>query len=230
MNEITKMIGYHGTDKSNEDSILKNGFEESKPQKGHWLGRGVYFYENIYYAIEWGIVCFNIAKDKFKDYIKKSSVIKAVIDYDKLEVLDLNDPIGYIYYNEIMQYIKENFPKRIAEIEQDGDIQIIRLLEEIEEETGELYISMFDVVVANYLKDIYKKGTEKIKGNFLPCIQKQICVKNNKAIKQIEKVDLTDSCIEEYYNIIKTNRRRMDNEKQYKIIKTTARKNKKYSK
>ena len=151
-----ELIGYHGTNKENEEYILKKGFNQSPPGKGHWLGKGIYFFDNIYYAIEWGIIKLN-NKYKYEEYIKKWSILKVTLDIDNYEVLDLNDPIGYETYKRILKNIEERFPDRINDMKNDGDIEIIRLLEEIEEETGEKYISMFDILIADYSKNIYKK-------------------------------------------------------------------------
>lgn len=229
MNEETLIKCYHGTSKENEIKILKEGFKESKPNQGHWLGKGVYFYENIYYAIEWGIIYFLNNSATYDEYTEKCTVIETKINLDDFEILDLNDPIGYKYYLEIEKNIKERFPEKIKNIENDGDIELIRLMEKIEEETHNSYISMFDILIASYPKDIYKKGNKKIKGNFLPCIQKQICVKNKKAINEITSVNLNKSEIERYFYIIMDNRRENENEKQCRIIKNAIRKDKKYS-
>ena len=85
---------------------------------------------------------------------------------------------------------------------------------------------MFDILIAEYPKDIYNKGNKNIKGNFLPCIQEQICVKNNDAISKIETINLEDKEVKSYFDIIKKNREVYKNEKQYRIIKKVNRKNK----
>lgn len=230
MNEESIIKCYHGTSKENEIGILQNGFEESKPKQSHWLGKGIYFYENIYYAIEWGIIWFLNNNMNYDEYIDKCAIIEAKINLEGFEILDLNDPIGYEYYMEIEKNIKERFPEKVKNIENNGDIELIKLLEEIEEETKENYISVFDILIAIYPKDIYKKGIQKIKGNFLPCVQKQICIKNPDAIMKIESLSLDQDIIKSYFCIIIKNRGKNENEEQCRIIKKTIGKNKKYSK
>ena len=228
MNENTKIECYHGTSKERANSILIEGFKNS--QIGNWLGKGVYFYENIYYAIEWGIIYFLENSDiLYAEYTKKCAIIKAVLDWNRFELLDLNDPVGYKYYLKIVEEIKSRFPKRIESIKKGKDIEIIRLIEEIERETGEKYISMFDILIANYPKDIYKKGKKGVEGNFLPCIQKQICVKNQDVIEKIENIDLEECDIKQNFDIIKENREEYENEKQCRAIRKAIRKDKKYS-
>lgn len=65
--------------------------------------------------------------------------------------------------------------------------------------------------------------------NFLPCIQKQICVKNSSAIEKYEEINIDDENGETYFQLITKNREEYEDEKQSGIIKKTARKNKKYS-
>lgn len=60
------LLGYHATDIKNIESIINDGFVESKASKGHWLGRGIYFFENLYYAVEWEII--GVIKQDIADY------------------------------------------------------------------------------------------------------------------------------------------------------------------
>lgn len=224
-----RIIGYHSTKKTSAKDILKDGFTASEAREGHWLGKGIYLYENIYYAVEWGIIFFIVSKDNFREYSQKCSILKVVLNYKNREWLDLNDPIGFRYYLEIVKNLEERFPEKIEKIKRDSDIEVIRLIEEIEEVTGERYISEFDFITADYPKDIYKKGNQKIEGNFLPCIQKQICIKNEEIIQDVKEVNLRSSKIKKYFNIISENRKEIKNEKQPKVIRKTSRKNQKYS-
>lgn len=203
MNEKVMLKCYHGTKKENQQKILKEGFKLSEACKGHWLGKGIYFYTNLYYALEWVI----IGNNKYKDFIANGAILEANINCSDYELLDLNDPIGYKFYLEIIEIIKEKFPEKVNKIKNnDGDIEIIRLIEKIEKQINEDYISKFDILKADYPKDIYKKGNKKRTGDFLPCIQEQICVKNKNAIENINGIDLTSEHIKEYFYIIKQNR------------------------
>lgn len=223
------LIGYHGTSRGNCEDIIKNGFKASKAKEGHWLGTGIYFYENIYYAIEWGIIRFLLGNNSYDNYKKQCSVIKGILNCEKYEILDLNDPLGYSVYQEILKNIQKRFPNEVEKISKGKDIEIIRLLEELESKTGEEYISIFDIITADYPKNIYDKKSENMWGNFLPCIQKQICVKNSSAIEKYEEINIDEENGETYFQLITKNREEYKNEKQSRIIKKTARKNKKYS-
>lgn len=77
------MIGYHGTTDTNIEkrieSILTNGFE-SKYRKDHWLGQGIYFFEDEFWASQW---CNqNISKEK--------CILKSEINYTEDKFWDLN--------------------------------------------------------------------------------------------------------------------------------------------
>ena len=228
MNEKT-LIGYHGTTKECCANILLHKFDASKALEGHWLGTGIYFYENLYYAIEWGIIKFTNGNNDYEYYKEQCAVIKCILNYEEYNLLDLNDPLGYELYQAILDNIQERFPDKMAKIKNGNDIEIIRLLEELEYKTGEKYISMFDIIIADYPKDIYGKKIKKQYGNFLPCIQKQICVKNEKVIESYREIDVDAENGKLYFDTIIKNREVYENEKQSRIIAKTIRKNKKYS-
>jgi hypothetical protein len=70
------LIGFHGCDKSRQQSLLSNpSVIPVSEEPFDWLGHGMYFWENNYdRALEW-------AKDKqAKGRIKEAAVIGAVID------------------------------------------------------------------------------------------------------------------------------------------------------
>ena len=41
-----KIEGYHNTERSNVEDILKNGFQPKFNEK-HWLGQGIYFFSDV---------------------------------------------------------------------------------------------------------------------------------------------------------------------------------------
>ena len=49
------ITGYHGTSSRHAESIAKNGLDPDKTHErpNHWLGQGVYFYENFGLAKWW---------------------------------------------------------------------------------------------------------------------------------------------------------------------------------
>lgn len=53
--DIVTLIGYHGTSSNCIDSISFNGLDPEMVSKrdDHWLGQGIYFYEDLEQAIWW---------------------------------------------------------------------------------------------------------------------------------------------------------------------------------
>lgn len=187
------LVGYHATTTDNADLILMNGFIESQATKGHWLGKGVYFFDDLYYAIEWGII--GVIKQnikKYKQLTDKCSILISDINTKEYRVIDFSTPQGFAIFQYLLDIIKKNYSdKKYQDIEEKGYAYIIRVLEELEKVKGEEYISGFDVVCAVYPKKIDKKQ-KNLRGNFISCVQKQICVKNVKTIKNVIKMQYSE--------------------------------------
>jgi len=80
---IIETVGYHGTAEENVSDILENQFI-TKHRDDHWLGQGIYFYEDSKLA-EWWI------KKKLETYSGEGpAVIKATMRCEKGEFLDLD--------------------------------------------------------------------------------------------------------------------------------------------
>ncbi len=205
MNEET-IIGYHTTKIKNVESILKYGFIESKANKGHWLGKGIYLFENIYYAMEWGIL--GVVKHDVYDYdeIQKScGILMVELDTENYKVIDFSEPQGYLIFEHLLQIIQHYYSEeKFNEILNKGYAYIIKVIEDLERQNNEQYISRYDVICAVYPKYITKTKT-KLPGDFITCIQKQICIKNQKAIKNIIELE-HNNVTKEVFNLIIYNR------------------------
>lgn len=206
---VETIKAYHGTKKSNIPKILENGFKPSvsTSKKEHWLGKGIYFYEDLYYAVEWNYCNFqgiNITYDKL---CSNTGIIIVKIDMGNFQILDLNSGLGYTAYKTILNKINTLYSKYIdKKVDEDGDIKAIRIIEKIEEKMGIKLISDFDIVCALYYKDIFKKSRRN-KGDFLVGAQKQICVKNQDVIIEKEEYNCKGQDVEQIYKLILTNRR-----------------------
>lgn len=209
MQELTV---YHATKYDNIDSILKNGFEPSKSTsyKTHWLGTGIYFYEDLYYATEWNYISINEHERSCESVRTKCGIIVAKIDIENFHLLDLNSGIGYDTYRQITTSIEKlcNTKER-EELQSEGDIKIIRIIEKVEDRLGIKLFSAFDIVSAVYPKNIFKKTTNH-KGDFFVGLQKQICVKNEKAITEKKEYKFRENELESLYNLIVANRRKVE--------------------
>lgn len=200
--------GYHATAKENIKSILTNGFYMSRPKSNHWLGKGIYFFEDLYYAVEWQMI--GVLKRDVEEYDelnRKSGIIVSEIDMDNYTTLNISEPYGYSIFKELLNVIKKYYSN--SEYEENlrkGDIHLIKILEQIEIETGQKYLSNFDVLCSIYPKPIKSEENKNKIGDFMKCAQKQICVKNKKAI--IESKEYEDNQLKkENFELLIENRR-----------------------
>lgn len=205
MNEQT-IVGYHATSKENIELILKNGFIESKANKGHWLGKGIYLFENLYYAIEWeiiGVIKHEI--DSYDEIEQKCGILIVDLDATNYNIIDFSEPQGYSIFEHLLNIIKNNYSKdKYEEILNKGYAYIIKILEQLEQQNNQKYISRFDVICAVYPKGIAKQKTT-LKSNFIFCVQKQICIKNKDAIKNISELEHNE-ITKGVFNLVKNNR------------------------
>ena len=74
MNEKT-LEGYHATTIKRSEIILKDGFKISKSNADtwEWLGDGVYFWEDDYYAVQWNVIDIEKNKTNLNEYAKRSN-------------------------------------------------------------------------------------------------------------------------------------------------------------
>lgn len=84
-----KFTAYHGTKSCFTESILKNNFVIKKPKKkdNHWLGHGVYFFDE-YELAHWWAETKTAVQNKKYSRDDKACVIEAEILYGKSIDLD----------------------------------------------------------------------------------------------------------------------------------------------
>ncbi len=114
MDESIKEEIYHGTTSENAEKIINmNKFypgEEKVDEQ--FLGKGIYFFRNSQHAVMWNI---KRAKDvklrnlPYKRYIQKYSILKSKIEYNRKNLLDLNDANDIAKYDKICKRIKRQF-------------------------------------------------------------------------------------------------------------------------
>lgn len=200
------LVGYHATSINNIEPIINNGFIESKGSRGHWLGRGIYFFENLYYAVEWeiiGVIKHDI--ENYEEITNNCGILMTEINTVDYNVLDVSDPQGYAIFEYLLKVIKENYSEeKYKYILSKGYAYIIKILEQLEKKKKKKYISKFDVICAVYPKNINKKKKNQ-PGDFISCVQKQICVKNPETIKKIKELEHSE-ITKGIFNLIKKNR------------------------
>lgn len=200
------LTAFHTTAKSNVENILNNGFYPST-KSSEWLGKGVYFYRDIYFAVQWafiGVVKNNIAN--IEDFAEQCSIISVDLNCEKYQVLDVNTPDGYKIFLALKDLIKKFYSEeKCQEIYNKGDAYIFYTLELLEKQLKQKFLSCFDIICAEYDNNIYNKKRSE-KSDFTCCKERQICIKNTDAIENITTVDLTDANIVNIFNLVKENR------------------------
>ena len=81
---VFKITGYHGTDKSVADAILRDGFV-CKQNTEHWLGNGIYFFADESLAKWWA----TNPTQKHGVRITEPAIIECLIEADEQRVLNL---------------------------------------------------------------------------------------------------------------------------------------------
>lgn len=111
-----KIDGFHGTDMTNVDGILNNGFNPSVGDI-EWLGTGAYFFikgineHPDAQAEQWSIVSsWNKSKKKYN--YNEYAVLHGVIEVDENKFLDLTVADGV----KILDYIQEKCSYKLAEL------------------------------------------------------------------------------------------------------------------
>ncbi len=98
------MIVYHGTDYENAKRICSEGFTY-KAKPNHWLGNGVYFFQDYSLAKWWTT---NPTKE-FGSRISKPAIIQCNLEVDDSQMLNLLKLEDYIQFSDIFD--KEFYTK-----------------------------------------------------------------------------------------------------------------------
>jgi len=206
------MVLYHGTTHKNGTKILNTKYKTSKTKinkksnkkSDHWLGDGVYFFEDKIHVYDWILKLFRnhhnlkiinnnniIYSDLFSNYMILSSKIETDIN----RVWDLNNPENYITYTEICDEIYNK-------IRNDKEF------ENYEISDGTFINIMFEKMGFNKYYDIvtytfgFHRPHVQYNTHMKTILQKQICVKNLDVIKSTQKYSPSYNEFEEYYKIL----------------------------
>lgn len=127
--------GYHGTLRSSENDILKNGYHIRAPRESdnHWLGHGVYFFDSYDLALWWAE---KKSYSRLRKYHKHDPPVvfemETAIDRDR--VLDLDqegDLLKFFDYAEAVekQYVQVGWKiqlESLPEAERDEESKKLR--------------------------------------------------------------------------------------------------------
>ncbi len=188
--KVVNLLGYHGTSSNSKESIDKNGLDPSltKHRDDHWLGQGVYFFEEFDQAMWW-------AEDISTKSWNRGSVplvYHAVIEAEESEVLNLDD---YKVMNRFMDEMI-NLQKSI-EPDKNG-----RFPKFTEEKMRAVFLDYYKnkhnifVVIYTFEKNCisygtYRKGadyhsqSQLFKTLHMGYKEKQICVSDKKCITDL---------------------------------------------
>ncbi len=100
---MSEIYLYHGTDQNCAEQILKEGFSFHKNPE-HWLGNGIYFFEDKSLASWWT----TRPSQKFGTKINKRVLIESKVEYDDEDVLNLKNLEEYEFFcSQFSDYLKE---------------------------------------------------------------------------------------------------------------------------
>ena len=194
---------YHGTTVESGEKIVKNKYfkisSTYRPKKNkaveydHWLGNGVYFFEDEIHAYDWILKMFNTkykhiienCKDIYelsKELFQKYTILKSRIVADENRIWNLDNPEDLMIFlkicDEIYEKLKddEEYKNRVIS---DGTFINVMF-----EKMG--FKKKFDIVIYTFGFSRPKRPYQ----TFIKLIpQKQVCVKNPKVVKSIDYHD-----------------------------------------
>ena len=189
-----RIIGYHGTKKSVADEILNRGFliKEAKLTDNHWLGHGIYFYDDFKLAKSWADTKVKNHNNKY-NLKEESCVIKANIFGNNICDLDDNLEVDKFlsYFNQLYPILEQNHSIELKDKSHYEKIQIYNCI------VLDYYteINNIDVIIRTYdsKRTRYYEKEHNLDYNIkkllrITHIEKQICVKNEDLISNMEIV------------------------------------------
>jgi hypothetical protein len=168
-------VGYHGTDKSCADDIIKNGYIP-KPNNEHWLGEGVYFYIDKQLADWWT----SKPSNKFGVEITNPVVIETVIKCFPETCLDMRTLCVYSFLCKKHQEFVSLTYSKIRKTKRVQDPKQLRcaFFNYIKNtENKNVIIGVFQNYGGDYLKN---KLPEEY---HMPYCETQICVSDSKCLR-----------------------------------------------
>lgn len=194
MNEkLNEFVGYHGTCSRWYNSIEEHGLdpEKVKYREDHWLGQGVYLFEEYDRALWWA----NDQSDKPANAEFYPTIYEAKIVAKEEEILDLdNDAQLDKFYDAILEINKEIEISLSAKYPVFKEKQFRAVYFDYYKEKNNIsvIIRTFNKPIASYAKTRCKNDLNKIvslANNLgLGYVEKQICVSTKRCIENIELV------------------------------------------
>lgn len=178
---------YHGTEIEKTEKIV--GSQSFRPSSGdeHWLGDGIYFYEEKMYAIRWLCIVYNRKYQghtpKFENVIAKYGIVLANIDVTEDRVFDLTKTEYKIIFDAVhKETIKKYKPK-------NGEMVDGAVLNYMFYRMG--YKKKFDIIKAIFIHEDNDISISNTRLAYIP--ETQYCVVNSSIIKKIEHINILES-------------------------------------
>ncbi|AAB98351.1 hypothetical protein MJ_0359 [Methanocaldococcus jannaschii DSM 2661] len=194
MMSYVRMTLYHGTDRKSAEKIMES--KEILPSQGdnHWLGDGIYFYEEEFHAFKW--IWY---KEKNRNRLLKNfAIIKAEVICEESRIFDLTK-IEHKLLFDMMYKLINTTKLRLDKLRGDmcAEGVVINYMFKNKElgynKRFDIVRALFPIPVKKYQKienreknKKYKERTHRL--TFMPEIQ--VCVKNPSVIKKLEWYDL----------------------------------------
>ncbi|MCI9389043.1 MAG: hypothetical protein HFH54_05070 [Lachnospiraceae bacterium] len=186
-----KAVGYHGTNSKYRDSIEKNGLDPRKSthRSDHWLGQGVYFFDD-YRKAQWWASTLLLKKRECSRLVYKS-----VIEAPEEEVLDLDDNAQLDYFmTQTLKTVKEIEKERPGPMPVFDDKKFRAVFFDYFKEKNGMAVMMgtFTKSAAGYMakrsRDELKRQKAIMDTIGLGYKEKQICVSRKECIKSADLV------------------------------------------
>lgn len=184
-----EIVGYHGTTEENGNEIIKSQEYKYDKSRNHWMGDGIYFFEDSYLAERW-------ADDMVKKTKKAPMVLVNKLYCDKDKCLDLTKA-------ENKDKFRTDFIEFLNEIETIGneDLVIGNENTSLKEMLSFYYNYLknqngYDIIKNTFVKKNTNYATTKISKKSINMdfdlftglcfFEVQICASNNSVIKEIQ--------------------------------------------
>lgn len=186
-----KIIGYHGTTEENGNNIIESQEYKYDESRNHWMGDGIYFFEDPDLAEQWA----NDMVEKEKKEKKAPMVLVNTLHCENDRCLDLtklkNKDKFRTDFTEFFNELKtaRNGGLVIGD-ESTSKKEVLSLYYNyLKKQNG------YDIIINTFVKKNTKYATTKMPKDFnlsydlftgLSFVEVQICASNNSVIKEIQ--------------------------------------------
>lgn len=171
-----KIFGYHGTHSSNVKEIINNGFAATV-RKDHWLGQGIYFYDNQELS-KWWIETKNKSK-------LNCAIIETTIIFEGNNTLNLDEVAGLDFFFKEGKTLLDGLGIKIEFKEKEYYRNICLLLDLLKKK------HTIKIVIATFSKKSPKYADSNVHGfeksyfklpHGISYKERQICISDNSVI------------------------------------------------